>query len=302
MVVAATGFFDGVHTGHKKVLRQLARIAAEEGKRSAVITFWPHPRSVLRQDASQLRLLNTLDEKRELILAAGVDDVIVIPFTKEFSQLSTEEFLRDYLAGRYGVSTLIIGYDHRLGHDADMTPEKMVEISAMAGIKTLTVEAFQLDENIISSTKIRRLIADGEMEEANSFLGYNYQLTGVVVSGEKIGRKLGFPTANMQLYNPLKAIPANGVYAVTAEVEGIRHAGVCNIGVRPTVSNKESVSIETHILDFNEDIYGLDIKVCFLSKIRDERRFPSTGELIEQMKLDKAQAAEIVAQSGLLKI
>ena len=295
MVVAATGFFDGVHTGHKRVLKLLSQIAAEQGKRSAVITFWPHPRSVLRQDASQLRLLSTLDEKRELILSAGVDEVIVIPFTKEFSQLSTEEFLKEYLAKRYNVSTLIIGYDHRLGHDADMTPQKLMEISAESGIETRLVDAFQLGESVISSTKIRRLIAEGRIVEANEFLGYRYQLTGVVVAGERLGRKLGFPTANMQLYNPLKAIPAFGVYAVTAEVEGRVYAGVCNIGIRPTVSNKESVSIETHILSFNEDIYGLDLKVSFLQKLRDERRFPSTDALVEQMKMDKIAALEIVS-------
>lgn len=295
MVVAATGFFDGVHTGHKRVLKLLSQIAAEQGKRSAVITFWPHPRSVLRQDASQLRLLSTLDEKRDLILSAGVDEVIVIPFTKEFSQLSTEEFLKEYLAKRYNVSTLIIGYDHRLGHDADMTPQKLMEISAEAGIETRLVDAFQLGESVISSTKIRRLIAEGRIVEANEFLGYRYQLTGVVVAGERLGRKLGFPTTNMQLYNPLKAIPAFGVYAVTAEVEGRVYAGVCNIGIRPTVSNKESVSIETHILSFNEDIYGLDLKVSFLQKLRDERRFPSTDALVEQMKMDKIAALEIVS-------
>ena len=295
MVVAATGFFDGVHTGHRRVLKLLSQIAAEQGKRSAVITFWPHPRSVLRQDASQLRLLSTLDEKRDLILSAGVDEVIVIPFTKEFSQLSTEEFLKEYLAKRYNVSTLIIGYDHRLGHDADMTPQKLMEISAEAGIETRLVDAFQLGESVISSTKIRRLIAEGRIVEANEFLGYRYQLTGVVVAGERLGRKLGFPTANMQLYNPLKAIPAFGVYAVTAEVEGRVYAGVCNIGIRPTVSNKESVSIETHILSFNEDIYGLDLKVSFLQKLRDERRFPYTDALVEQMKMDKIAALEIVS-------
>lgn len=157
------------------------------------------------------------------------------------------------------------------------------------------VDAFQLGESVISSTKIRRLIAEGRIVEANEFLGYRYQLTGVVVAGERLGRKLGFPTANMQLYNPLKAIPAFGVYAVTAEVEGRVYAGVCNIGIRPTVSNKESVSIETHILSFNEDIYGLDLKVSFLQKLRDERRFPSTDALVEQMKMDKIAALEIVS-------
>lgn len=287
MVVAATGFFDGVHKGHRKVLSELCRVAAEEGKRSAVITFWPHPRNVLQQDASNLRLLNSLDEKERLVKDLGVDDFITIPFSREFSKLSTKEFLETYLKERYNVSTLIIGYDHRLGNNVNQTQKEMMDTARSLGIGVVRVEEFLIDDNIISSTKIRKLLEEGNIESANEFLGYNYELNGVVVSGQRLGRTIGFPTANMKLYNPLKALPGNGVYAVWAEVFGKKYMGMCNIGTRPTVADSSERTIETYILDFDEDIYGLDLKIKFVGKIRDEKKFTSLEMLKGQLERDK---------------
>lgn len=287
MVVAATGFFDGVHKGHRKVLSELCRVASEEGKRSAVITFWPHPRNVLQQDASNLRLLNSLDEKEKLVKDLGVDDFITIPFSREFSKLSTKEFLETYLKERYNVSTLIIGYDHRLGNNVNQTQKEMMDTARSLGIGVVRVEEFLIDDNIISSTKIRKLLEEGNIESANEFLGYNYELNGVVVSGQRLGRKIGFPTANMKLYNPLKALPGNGVYAVWAEVFGKKYMGMCNIGTRPTVADSSERTIETYILDFDEDIYGLDLKIKFVGKIRDEKKFTSLEMLKGQLERDK---------------
>jgi riboflavin kinase / FMN adenylyltransferase len=287
MVVAATGFFDGVHTGHRKVLEQLCTLARSENKRSAVITFWPHPRSVLQQDAYALRLLTTLEEKKAIIKGIGVNKVIVIPFTKEFSTLSTADFLKEYLVDKYEVSDLIIGYDHRLGHDTNLGQDEMVRIADKAGIKTVRVEEYLIGGKVISSTKIRNLLGEGYIKEANDYLGYNYSISGVVVAGEQIGRKLGFPTANMQLYNPLKVVPGRGVYAVQVQVLDKIYTGICNIGIRPTVSKDNKISIETHILDFDEDIYGLDMTVSFLYKIREEQKFPSRADLVEQLERDK---------------
>lgn len=287
MVVAATGFFDGVHKGHRKVLSELCRVAAEEGKRSAVITFWPHPRNVLQQDASNLRLLNSLDEKEKLVKDLGVDDFITIPFSREFSKLSTKEFLETYLKERYNVSTLIIGYDHRLGNNVNQTQKEMMDTARSLGIGVVRVEEFLIDDNIISSTKIRKLLEEGNIESANEFLGYNYELNGVVVSGQRLGRTIGFPTANMKLYNPLKALPGNGVYAVWAEVFGRNYMGMCNIGTRPTVADSSERTIETYILDFDEDIYGLDLKIKFVGKIRDEKKFTSLEMLKGQLERDK---------------
>lgn len=287
MVVAATGFFDGVHKGHRKVLSELCRVAAEEGKRSAVITFWPHPRNVLQQDASNLRLLNSLDEKEKLVKDLGVDDFITIPFSREFSKLSTKEFLETYLKERYNVSTLIIGYDHRLGNNVNQTQKEMIDTARSLGIGVVRVEEFLIDDNIISSTKIRKLLEEGNIESANEFLGYNYELNGVVVSGQRLGRTIGFPTANMKLYNPLKALPGNGVYAVWAEVFGKKYMGMCNIGTRPTVADSSERTIETYILDFDEDIYGLDLKIKIVGKIRDEKKFTSLEMLKGQLERDK---------------
>lgn len=289
MVVAATGFFDGVHKGHRKVLDTLCNIARSEGKRSAVVTFWPHPRSVLQQNADNLRLLNSLDEKKELIKRAGVDDFFVLPFSKEFSLLSSREFVADYLRDRFGVSTLIIGYDHRMGHSSTETQADFMNMSAEEGVKVVRVSEFVEDDLTVSSTKIRNYLVAGELAKANEFLGYNYSLKGVVVSGKKLGRKIGFPTANLALYEPLKVIPGGGVYGVRVEMLGKEYKGVCNIGTRPTVNSTEERTIETHILDFNEDIYGLDMRVEFFFKIRDEVKFASLEELASQIEKDKTR-------------
>lgn len=295
MVVAATGFFDGVHKGHRKVLSELCRVAADEGKESAVITFWPHPRNVLQQDACNLRLLNSLDEKERLVKDLGVDKFITISFSREFSKLSTKEFLDIYLKQKYDVSTLIIGYDHRLGSNANQSQKEMMETARSLGINVVRVEEFLIDDNIISSTKVRNLLTVGDITSANDFLGYNYELNGVVVSGQRLGRTIGFPTANMKLYNPLKVVPGNGVYAVWAEVFGKSYMGMCNIGTRPTVADSNERTIETYILNFNEDIYGLDLKIKFVGKIRDEKKFTSLEMLKEQLEKDRVSTFEILS-------
>ena len=292
MVVAATGFFDGVHLGHRKVLGSLCDIARSEGKRSAVISFWPHPRSVLQQEAYNLRLLNTSEEKEALLKGIGIDDIIYIPFTKEFSKLSTKEFMQQYLIDKYNVSVLVIGYDHRLGNNISESQQQMISTAESLGLRVVRVSEFLMDDNIISSTKIRKLLQQTDVEGAARFLGYNYFIKGVVVSGNRIGRTIGFPTANMKLYNPLKEVPGNGVYAVYVSVLGRRYIGITNIGTRPTVGNGNECTIETHILDFNEDIYGLDISVEFVSKIRDERKFASLDELKVELAANRDYAYE----------
>ena len=255
MVVAATGFFDGVHAGHRAVLQVLKDTAREEGEESAVVTFWPHPRNVLQQDASSFRLLNTLDEKRELIYHFGIDHVHVVPFTRDFSQLSTTEFMKEYLVDRFRADTLIIGYDHRLGRSSTASREELAALAASVGLRTRIVEEVHCGERKVSSTQIRNAIAAGEVQKATEMLGYRYSLLGVVVAGNKLGRTMGFPTANMELYEPLKIVPANGVYAVEVEVLGQRHGGICNIGTRPTVGSGNARTIETNIFDFNDDFW-----------------------------------------------
>ncbi len=301
MVVAATGFFDGVHKGHTKVLSLLCEIAAQEGKKSAVITFWPHPRNVLQQQAYSLRLLTSIEEKKALVKGLGVNKFITIPFCKEFSRNTTKEFLKDYLKDKYNVSTLIIGYDHRFGHDK-VSHQQMIEMAREIGIKIIKVSEFIQDDNVISSTKIRNLLQEGNIEKANSFLGYRYGLKGVVVSGQKVGRTIGFPTANMKLYEPLKMIPADGVYSVFVEVLGKVYVGICNIGTRPTVGESNERTIETHILNFSEDIYGLDIKIEFVDRIRQEQKFPSMEALKGQLQKDKDYAQNLLGDKLVKKL
>ncbi|MBO7640813.1 MAG: riboflavin biosynthesis protein RibF [Bacteroidales bacterium] len=286
-MVVATGFFDGVHLGHRLVLKQLTAAAAERGLPSAVVTFWPHPRTVLQDDARDLRLLTTLDEKKRLFREAGVDRVEVIPFTRAFSKMSTEAYLRDILVGQLGAKTLLLGYDNRMGHDAG-TPDEIAAIAQRVGLEVIRTDRFDLtDELTVSSSKIRRAIEAGDIPLANRMLGYPYNMLGVVIAGNRLGRKMGFPTANLQLYEPLKLIPGNGVYHVEVEVLGEHFHGMCNIGVRPTVGTGGAKTIETNIFDFDEDIYGLDLHLTFLEKIRDERRFDSIEALSAQLARDR---------------
>ena len=287
-VVLATGFFDGVHTGHRLVIRELVRSANERGVESVVVTFWPHPRNVLQDDARNLRLLTSLEEKKLLLSALGVDWIEVLTFSRDFSQHTTAEYLRDIVRGRFGASAIVLGYDNRIGNDNLST----LETAAIA--RSLGMEVIHVPRGRdVSSTKIRTALSEGRVEDANAMLGYSYSLHGVVVAGNRLGRTIGFPTANMQLYEPLKMIPCDGVYAVEVETLGKRFKGMCNIGVRPTVSSGEYRTVETHIFDFEEDIYGLDIRLSFIRKIRDERPFPSLEALRQQLSQDKQEIIRI---------
>ena len=285
-MVVATGFFDGVHVGHRLVIKQLVEAAAVRGDESMVITFWPHPRNVLQKEARTLRLLTTLDEKKRMLHDLGVDRVEVLSFTKDFSAMTTEEYLR-MLMERFGTTTVLLGYDNRVGSDA-MDPDQVARTAESLGLEVVRTDMVpSLEGYAVSSTKIRQHLEAGDVQGAASMLGYEYALHGVVVAGNRIGRTIGFPTANMQLYEPLKLIPGNGVYFVKVDTVGRRLFGMCNIGHRPTVSAGNARTIETNIFGFDEDIYGLDIKVTFLQKIRDEVRFESLEDLKIQLERDR---------------
>lgn len=287
-MVITTGFFDGVHRGHRKVIEALVQCAEARGEQSVVVTFWPHPRNVLQQDAVSLRLLSSLNEKKAMLTALGVDKVEVLRFTKEFSEMTTEKYLRDVLVAQYGATAVLLGYDNRMGCDASSSDE--VEALALSvGLEVIRVGAVRdLSENI-SSTKIRMALAEGRVRKAAQMLGYEYSLEGVVVTGNRLGRTMNWPTANMQLYEPLKMVPANGVYFVKVYTLDEEYYGMCNIGVRPTVDRSNARTIETHIFDFDEDIYGLDMKVTFIEKIRDEVKFADMSALKARLALDKEQ-------------
>lgn len=293
MVVAATGFFDGVHLGHRVILDRVRSIAVDTGLKSSVVTFWPHPRTVLQQDADRFRLLTSLDEKRNLMSGMGIDNVEVVPFDRRFSTLSAEDFIRKVLIDKYDVSTLVLGYDHRFGHDAPSDVRLLADRVLACGIEPVVCDKYVMpDGTAVSSTEIRKALDSCRVEDAGKMLGYAYSLSGVVVVGNGIGRTLGFPTANMELYDPLKAVPGNGVYQVDVSVCGNSYKGVCNIGVRPTIGSGGTRVIETHILNFNEDIYGLDIRISFLRYIRPERKFDSLEELKLRLQKDILAAGE----------
>ena len=285
-MVVATGFFDGVHTGHRLVIKQLVEAAAIRGEESAVITFWPHPRNVLQKEARSLRLLTTLAEKKQMLLDMGVDKVEVLRFTKEFSMMTTEEYLR-MLIEKYGATTILVGYDNRMGCDAK-DADQVEKVALALGLEVIRTDMVSSSKGYaVSSTKIRQSLEEGDVQNASKMLGYSYSLQGVVVAGNRLGRTIGFPTANMQLYEPLKLVPENGVYFVKVKTVGRDLYGMCNIGLRPTVSSGNSRTIETHIFDFDEDIYGLDLEITFIRKIRDEIRFDSLEDLKAQLVIDR---------------
>ena len=291
-MVIATGFFDGVHLGHRLVLEKLLSIARERGDESMVVTFWPHPRNVLQDDARNLRLLTSLSEKKDLLKGLGIDRVEVLSFTRAFSRLTTREYLEEYVKGRFGGKAILLGYDNRIGSDL-LGPDEIEKVAVEVGLDVVRTGCLGTPGGkVVSSTKIREAIAAGDVESAAGMLGYNYSLTGVVVAGNRLGRTIGFPTANMRLYEPLKLLPGNGVYSVEVESLGRVFKGMCNIGTRPTVNVGSDRTVETNIFDFDEDIYGLDLKVTFLRKIRDERRFDSLDALKCQLIKDRQACLE----------
>ena len=285
-MVVATGFFDGVHTGHRLVIQQLVEAAAVRGDESMVVTFWPQPRNVLQKEARSLRLLTTLAQKKQILCELGVDRVEVLSFTKDFSAMTMEQYLR-HIMKEYGATAILLGYDNRIGSDA-ANSDQVARTAEMLGLEVIRTEMVPSQQGYaVSSTKIREKLEEGDVRRAAEMLGYDYSMHGVVVAGNKLGRTIGFPTANMQLYEPLKLVPGNGVYFVKVKVLDRELYGMCNIGCRPTVGAGNARTIETNIFGFDEDIYGLDIDITFIARIREERKFDSLTELKAQLELDR---------------
>ena len=288
MAVVATGFFDGVHLGHRQVIQTLVSSARARGEEAIVVTFSRHPRAVLQQDAYNLRLLNSPQEREALLRGLGVDRVETLPFDRAFARLTAEEYLRTVLRDRLGATLLVLGYDNRLGSDR-LTPELITPIAESLGLEVLVVPptstASAPHSEVVSSTKIRKALEEGRVEAAEAMLGYPYGLRGVVVSGKQLGRKLGYPTANLRLYDPMKLIPGRGVYLTEVDVLGGRYWGMTNVGD----------IIETHIFDFDEDIYGLDLEVRFRRWLRPMRSFDSLDDLKAQLAADEAACRTLLA-------
>lgn len=292
--MATIGFFDGVHCGHCFLIRQVECEAAARGLAPTVITFPTHPRQVL-QSEYRPRLLTTPAEKLQRLEQTGVEQCLLLDFTAHLATLSARDFM-EVLKHRYRIGGLLIGYDHRFGHNRSEGFDDYVRYGRELGIEVLPAEAFRLpDGTAVSSSLVRRLLSDGDVAAANRCLGYAYNVGGTVVSGHRVGHRLGYPTANLLPDHPDKLVPANGVYAVRVEIGGEQHGGMLNIGRRPTLDNGDDRSIEVHIFDFDRDIYQQPLRLSFVQRIRAERRFDSLDELVAQLHRD---AAEIRAMLG----
>lgn len=290
-----TGTFDGVHIGHRTILNRLNEVAKKMKGESVLLTFYPHPRMVLQEDA-ELRLLNTIDEKTELLKQAGIDHLIIHPFTKEFSRTTSLEFVRDILVNQIGTKKLVIGYDHHFGRNREGSFEHLKEYGPVYGFEVEEIPAQDIEDVNVSSTKIRKALVEGDVKTANAYLGHNFQLSGIVVHGNKVGRELGFPTANIDIKSKYKLIPAEGIYAVKVLFGDERYSGMLNIGRRPTInSGKGEQTIEVNIFDFKKEIYGEKIQLELIERIRDEKKFDNKEELIAEMQKDQVKCERILS-------
>lgn len=290
--VATIGFFDGVHLGHRHLIQQVQKAAAERSLSSMVVTFPDHPRQVVQTDF-QPRFLSTFDEKCRLLAATGIDCCAVLPFTSELAALSAREFMSEILYRQWQVKVLVIGYDHRFGHNRSEGFEDYLRYGADIGMEVLQADVCRVGEVNASSSVVRTLLAEGEVSLAARCLGYSYVLEGTVVGGQQIGRTLGFPTANLQVNDALKLVPADGVYAVRVRLGDDIYKGMLNIGCRPTIDEDTRRTIEVHLFHFVGDLYGRQLSIEFVRRIRGEQKFRNREALTRQLQLD-AEACQSV--------
>jgi riboflavin kinase/FMN adenylyltransferase len=292
-VVLTVGTFDGVHIGHQKIIERIKAIAERLNGETALLTFYPHPRKVLFED-SDLKLIHTQEEKEQRLEKAGIDHLIVHPFTKDFSRLTALQYVRDLLVQKIGVRALVVGYDHHFGRNREGSFDELREYGEIYDFEVVEIPAQDIDDVSVSSTKIRNALAEGDVQRANQFLGSPFLITGTVVVGQKLGRELGFPTANIRVEEDYKLLPANGVYAAYIYVAGVKYSGMLNIGVRPTVDGK-SRTIEANVFDFDGDVYGHRIQLELIGRIRDEMRFDDLNALKSRLNADR------IAAQGMLE-
>lgn len=292
--IVTTGTFDGVHLGHQKIIARLKDVAQKHQGETVLLTFYPHPRMVLFPDDNELKLLNTQQEKIELLEKYGIDHLIIHPFTKEFSRLTSVEFVRNILVNQLHTNRLIIGYNHHFGRNREGSFEHLKEFGPVYGFDVEEIPAKDIDSIEVSSTKIRVALQSGDVETANTYLGHTYSITGKVIKGNQLGRTLGYPTANILIDDKYKLIPADGVYAVKVGVNGKSYGGMLNVGNNPTINGKGR-SIEVNIFDFSGDIYGADATIYFIKRLRDEQKFNGLDELKNALAIDKQNALKIVS-------
>ena len=291
--IVTSGTFDGVHFGHKKILQRLQEITQRNGGESVLLTYWPHPRLVLYPE-QELYLLTSIEEKIELLSQKNIDHLVIIPFTKEFSALSSEDFIKDVLVDQIGTKKLVIGYDHKFGKNRSGSFEELRKDAPKYGFEVEEIPKQMIENKAVSSTKIRKALAEGNIDIANEYLGRSFCIHGKVIEGDKIGRTLDFPTANIDILFKHKLIPAEGIYAVKVNVMDEWFKGMLNIGYRPTFGGTQK-RVEVNIFDFDKDIYGSEINVEFYHKIRSEIKFQNVGALRSQLLDDKKEAIAILS-------
>ena len=289
--VVTSGTFDGVHIGHKKILSRLKELSEQSGGETLVLTFWPHPRTVVSENGQTLQLLSTIEEKIELFARLGINHLAIIPFTRSFSELTSNEFIQQVLVDKIGTKKLVIGYDHRFGKNREGSFEFLKDNCSQYGFEVEEIPRQDIEDLAISSSRIRTALLTGQIEEANELLGRPYTISGNVVKGKQLGRTLGFPTANVHPDESYKLIPQNGVYVVRANYKGGVFNGMLNIGTRPTVDGT-SKTIEANLFDFEREIYGENVQLELLHYLRHEQKFNGLPELMEQIKRDKQAALE----------
>ncbi len=291
--VVTTGTFDGVHVGHRKIIDRLNEIAGKIDGESVLLTFHPHPRMVLFPDDHGLELITTMDEKIQLLEEAGIDNLIIHPFTKEFSRKTSLEFIREVLVEKIGTSVLVIGYDHHFGRNREGSFEHLKESGPLYGFQVEEISVQDVDDVAVSSTKIRKALQEGDVATAGKYLAHPFQLTGTVIHGDKLGREIGFPTANIQVDSDTKIIPANGVYGCYVLLGEEKFKGMLNIGLRPTVSGTER-RIEVNVFGLDREFYGESITLVLKDRIRNEQKFEGVEQLKERLAIDKKIAEQML--------
>ncbi len=294
--ILTLGTFDGVHIGHQKIIKKLVEQALADNCESVLLTFFPHPRMVLKQD-EKIQLLNTIAEKTKLIENLGIDSLIIHPFDATFSELSAEDFVNQILVNQLHLAKIIIGYDHKFGKNRSADINDLILLGKKYDFAVEQISAKEIDDISISSTKIRKALQEGNIELANTYLGHNYSLTGTVIEGKKIGRTINYPTANLKITEDYKLVPKNGVYIVSSTLNNKTVFGMMNIGQNPTVKGSSN-SIEIHFFDFNEEIYSATITIKLLSRIRDEHKFNSLEDLQKQLDLDKIYSKNYIFKNA----
>ena len=287
--VITIGTFDGVHVGHQQIIHRLVDTARKNDLQALVLTFFPHPRMVIQNDAN-IKLINTIDEKAKQLEQLGVDHLVVKEFTKSFSRLTALEYVRDILVNKLKVKHIIVGYDHHFGRNRTANINELKEFGAFYDFEVTEIEPQEVDDVAVSSTKIRSAILEGNILTANKFLGYNFMLTGTVIKGKGLGKTLDFPTANIQIEAAYKLIPKHGVYVVKSQIKGVKVFGMMNIGKNPTVSEGNQTKIEVHFFDFSANLYGAVLKIELLDHLRSEIKFPNIEALKLQLEKDKVDA------------